>query len=147
MIGLPITKGTPVIRIDLTDQVLWAELQEAITSPTDEGFLANVEFVDDERLLDGPDLAADFPKSFPHDYRHAVVFVADRLTMTDPEHSLLVISLSSREDTPPFRCLPRQVQAIENNLAVSNMGFSDFAGAADADGVFRSFPLWEPYRP
>jgi hypothetical protein len=35
--------------------------------------------------------------------------------------------------------VPRQVQAIENNLSIANMDFFEFADSADADGVFRGF--------
>jgi hypothetical protein len=30
--------------------------------------------------------------------------------------------------------------SVENNLALSNMDFEEFATAVDGDGVFRGFP-------
>ncbi|MFC8848558.1 MULTISPECIES: DUF6924 domain-containing protein [unclassified Micromonospora] len=52
---------------------------------------------------------------------------------------LLVVNLNDRHETGPFRTLPRQVQAIENNLSLGNMDFVEFARAAGPDGVFRGF--------
>ncbi|MGC4896997.1 DUF6924 domain-containing protein [Micromonospora sp. DT31] len=39
----------------------------------------------------------------------------------------------------PFRALPRQVQAIQNNLSLANMDYIEFATSVGADGVFRGF--------
>lgn len=68
------------------------------------------------------------------------MFVADAVTFSSPEHPLVVIDLSEEEPTHWFRALPRQVQAIENNLSIANMDFWDFSEAADPDGIFRGFP-------
>ncbi|GAB3345306.1 DUF6924 domain-containing protein [Micromonospora halotolerans] len=51
----------------------------------------------------------------------------------------LVVNLNDGDETAPFRALPRQVQAIENNLSIANMDFFEFARAAGPDGVFRGF--------
>jgi hypothetical protein len=32
-----------------------------------------------------------------------------------------------------------EIWAVENNLSLGNMDFEDFAGAVDANGVFRGF--------
>ncbi|GAA4579965.1 hypothetical protein GCM10023176_58710 [Micromonospora coerulea] len=39
----------------------------------------------------------------------------------------------------PFRALPQQVQAIQNNLSLANMDYIEFATSAGAEGVFRGF--------
>jgi hypothetical protein len=141
MSHLPQTRAVPVVRVEPGGDAVWAALQDEITSPTSEGFLATVEFVDDEALagLSPADLAEAFPPAYPHDYRHPVVFVVDALTMASPEHPLLVIDLNRRGPSAPFRCTPRAVQSIENNLSLANMDFADYATSVQADGVFRGF--------
>jgi hypothetical protein len=39
----------------------------------------------------------------------------------------------------PFRCIPSELWAVENNLNISNMDWEDFSGAAGDDGAFRGF--------
>ncbi|MEU8181162.1 hypothetical protein AB0B85_01130 [Micromonospora sp. NPDC049044] len=141
MARLPATWCVPVVRADFRDDGGWERLKDEIVSPTDEGFLARVEFVEDRELvgLDGAAIAAGYPRAYPHRYRHPVVFVVDAVTVSLPEHPLLVINLNDGDGSGPFRTPPRQVQAIENNLSIANMDFFEFARAAGPDGVFRGF--------
>ena len=39
-----------------------------------------------------------------------------------------------------FRATPSQIQAIQNNLSIANMGFEEFAEAVGEGGIFRGFP-------
>jgi hypothetical protein len=50
---------------------------------------------------------------------------------------MLVVDLGS--GLRSFRTIPSQVQGIENNLSIGNMGFEEFADAVDKDGIFRRF--------
>lgn len=141
VVDLPDTWCVPVVRADFSDNEVWEQLKEEIISPTDEGFLARVEFVEDRALvgLDETAIAARYPRAYPHQYRHPVLFVVDAVTFSLPERSLLAINLNAGDDSGPFRTLPRQVQSIENNLSISNMDFFEFAGSVGRDGVFRGF--------
>ncbi|MEU7753102.1 hypothetical protein [Micromonospora sp. NPDC049171] len=141
MARLPATFSVPVVRADFRDDGGWERLRAEIVNPTPEGFLADVEFVEDRELtgLDDTAIAAGYPRAYPQEYRHPVVFVVDAVTVSLPEHPLLVVNLNEGDETGPFRALPRQVQAIENNLSIANMDFFEFARAADPDGVFRGF--------
>ena len=141
MADLPETRGVPVVRADFANDALWTQLKEEIASPTDDGFLANVEFVEDRSLagLDEARIVEAVPRAYPHHYEHPVMFVVDGVTVSSPDHPLLVIDLSEGDASEPFRSVPRQVQAIENNLSIANMDFFEFADSADADGVFRGF--------
>jgi hypothetical protein len=141
MTSLPKSHSAPVVRVDFSDDAVWAQLKDDILCPTEEGFGANVEFVDD-RALAGVDEAAlvdAMPKLYPSQYKHPVIFVVDSVTISLPDHPLLVIDLQEEDACKPFRSTPRQVQAIENNLSIANMDFYDFANASDSDGVFRGF--------
>jgi hypothetical protein len=141
MVDLPDARGTPVVRADFSDDDVWERLKEEISSPTADGFLAGVEFIE-ERALSGADeaaIVAEYPRCYPRQYQHPVLFVIDAVAVSRPEHPLLVINLNERDDAGPFRTLPRQVQSIENNLSLANMGFFEFARAVGSDGVFRGF--------
>lgn len=141
MVVLPETLCVPVVRGDFRDDGLWEQLKYEILSPTDEGFGASVEFVEDRALagLGEADIAARYPRAYPDRYQHPVLFVVDALTVSMPEHPLLVVNLNERDEAGPFRTLPRQVQGIENNLSIANMDYFEFARAVDPDGVFRGF--------
>ncbi|MDG4809387.1 hypothetical protein O7634_21790 [Micromonospora sp. WMMD1120] len=138
---LPETWCAPVIRADFRDDEVWERLKDEIVDPTAEGFRAGVEFVEDRALigLDETAIAAGYPRAYPGQYRHPVLFVVDTVTVSLPERPLLVVNLNDRIETGPFRTVPQQVQAIENNLSIANMDFFEFARAADPDGVFRGF--------
>ncbi|MGQ5259882.1 DUF6924 domain-containing protein [Micromonospora sp. ZYX-F-536] len=141
MADLPETWCVPVVRADFRDDDVWRQIKDDIVSPTEEGFVAGVEFVEDRALagLSGTAIAAGYPRAYPHQYRHPVLFVVDAVTVSLSERPLLVVNLNEGYETGPFRALPRQVQAIENNLSIANMDFHEFARSAGPDGVFRGF--------
>jgi len=130
-----------VVRADFSDDEGWEQLKDEIVRPTVEGFLAHVEFVEDQTLtgLDAAGIVAGYPCAYPHRYRHPVLFVVDAVTVREPEHPLLVVDLNENHKNRHFRTLPRQIQSIENNLSIANMDFVEFAQAASPDGIFRGF--------
>jgi hypothetical protein len=135
---LPITSDSPVLRTDFSDQPSWEAVCEAIGQPSDEGFQAYVEFIDDRAFegLTKQQLLAAIPAEYPHTF----IIVVDRKSISDAEHPLLVVNLYDglgSEVGEEFRALPSQIHAIQNNLSIANVDFSDFAGAVDGDGVFR----------
>ena len=141
MAGLPQTWSVPVVRADFSDDRVWQRVTQEIVTATHEGFGADVEFVEDRALIgmDAAAIAAGYPRTYPEDYRHPVVFVVDAVTVSVPEHPLLVVNLNMRVPTGPFRTLPRHVQSIQNNLSLANMDYVEFARSTGADGVFRGF--------
>jgi hypothetical protein len=138
---LPATRHVPVVRADYSSDPVWEELCEEIVSPTEEGFLANVEFVEDRSLegLDERAIVAGISRRYPSGYPHPVMFVVDAAAVSSPDHPLLVVDLHETSPSAPFRAVPRAVQSIENNLSIANMDFREFASAVDRDGVFRDF--------
>jgi hypothetical protein len=137
---LPSTHAPPLIRTDFTSDQVWDEIKADVERVTPEGFQAWIVFLEDRGLegLGDDALAERMPRDYPSGYQHPVVFIVDRVTITDPERPILVIS-SYDEHPGRFRCLPSTVQAIQNNLTLANLDFVDFAGAVDGDGVFRGF--------
>ncbi len=63
-----------------------------------------------------------------------VMFAADEITLSAPDHPALVIDLMERRD--PFRCVTSELWAVDNNLNLANMDWEEFASAAE-DGIFR----------
>jgi hypothetical protein len=67
----------------------------------------------------------------------AVLFIGDSMTMTLPDHPILVVDLLEDNGGPPFRCIPPELWAVDNNLNIANMSWNDFADDLDEDGVYR----------
>jgi hypothetical protein len=132
------TDSAVVIRTDFSSQQSWLAVQEQMLAESDEGFRAYVEIVDDEGFEGSePDRVL---ASVGDDYGYSFVIIADRLTMIDAEHPLLVLDLG-HELGRSFRVIPGAVQSVENNLSIANMDFFEFADAAEQDGgVYRGFP-------
>ncbi len=139
MIELPQTWSVPVVRADFSNDHVWQQLKEEILRPTEEGFGADVEFVEDPAIsgLSEGAIVAEYARAYPHQYRHPVLFIADDVAIAAPEHPLLVVNLNAGVETEPFRTLPRQVQGIQNNLSLANMDYIEFVRSVGGDGVFR----------
>ena len=129
--------GNPVLlRTDFSNDAAWAALCKAAQAPSEEDFQANIDCVSD-RSFDG--LAVEQVVSLARNgSSHSFAFVADRLTIADPERPILFVDLA---DGPgrTFRVIPSQMWAVENNLSLANMEYSEFADNVDPDGVFRGF--------
>src|SRR5512146_2227648 len=127
---IPKTENALVLRTDFSDQLVWEAVRKEIQKPV--GFFiyqfgANVQYLDDKAFadLDKGQIMSLLPKN----YDHSFLIVADQLTISNPEHPLLIIDLFA-EPGRDFRAVPSQIQAIENNLSIANMDFEEFAGAA-----------------
>lgn len=127
-----------VVRTDFSDPAAWRAIAAEIQAPQGEdGFLANVEIVDDpsNHALPLDQLRERVTTLSPCYF----AFVADATTISHPEHPLLVIGLRENRGGA-FRAIPSAIQSIENNLSIANMDFEEFADSVDADGIFRDFP-------
>jgi hypothetical protein len=138
MKSIPETENPLILRTDFSNQVAWETIRAAVLKPVGIfGFRANVEFIDDREYTD---ITTDQLLGLvPKNYAHTFIMLVDRITVSLPDHPLLIIDLyegSGRE----FRAIPSQIQGIENNLSIANMDFEEFAEAVDEDGVFRGFP-------
>ncbi len=135
---IPETEYALILRTDFSDQAAWDEICAEIRKPVSFlGFLAYVEFLDD---VEYANITKDqLLELFPQNHNHSFIIVADRTSISRPEHPLLVIDLFD-ESAREFRAIPMQVQSIENNLSIGNMDFEELAEAVDEDGVFRGFP-------
>jgi hypothetical protein len=137
MTPLPHGQVALVVRTDFSDDGVWEAIGAAILQLTEEGFGAQVDFVDDAtyRGVTKEQLLGLVPGG---DQRPFFFMIVDEVTVRSPEHPILVVDLW-REPGREFRAVPAAVQSVENNLSIANMDFAEFADAVDDDGVFRGF--------
>jgi hypothetical protein len=143
-----------VIRTNCSDDKIWSAICDEIRAPqTELEFRANVNFIEDAKYagLDCDDVVHALPDNYPG----FLCFLVDLRTMSNNEHPVLVVyfapesveemdyqrvpSKTPAADIGSFRAIPSAIQAVENNLSISNMDFEDFVDARDEDGVFRGF--------
>lgn len=131
---LPVSEDPLVVRTHHGDDEAWSAVMEAVRAPVfddeefelpeddPDTFYAYVDTVDDtgHAGLTFEQIMALAPRD-----SHSFLLVADELTMLDPRHPLLVVDLWGRPGRC-FRAAPGAIQAIQNNLSIANMGFSDF---------------------
>lgn len=138
---LPDTYAMPVILAEPSFiEEAWDRLQAEIDTPSGDGFLATVNFVEEPELegRNEPQLVAAFPRRYP-EYPHAAAVIADRTTFDSQDLPLLVVSLNPRDRSTSFRIRARDLHAFENNISIGNMDFDEFAEHLDATGLFQPF--------
>jgi hypothetical protein len=135
MKAIPAADDTPLIRTDFSDERVWRDVARAAAAESPEGFQAQLSILDDS-AFDGAE-PGELARAAAADGRHACLFVADAMTMRHDEHPLLCVDL--RSGRRPFRVVPGALWGVENNLAIANMDYEEFADAVDADGIFRDF--------
>ncbi len=143
MIELPSdSDGVPVIRTDFSDDAAWQVVRDAVAAEdyTGSGYEPNLAFVErrDLAALDAEALVAQIPTQYPDGYEQPFLIVVDAVAIASPEHPVLLVDLQEEDTSPPFRALPREIAAIEANLSIANLDFSDFGDSAQG-GVFRGF--------
>lgn len=137
MTKLPVDESL-LIRTDFGDDAAWRSLCQAACAPSEEdGFHAHLICIDD------PQFAGATMSTLRTRVPCGYFFVADARTFSDPERSILAVDNaepeSAHSELLTFRVIPSEVHGPENNLALGNMAFEEFADAADSDGVFRGF--------
>jgi hypothetical protein len=135
----PKTQNAVVIRTDFENQDAWNAVCNMIRALIYEGehtFYAYVDFVELRECHGAP--VADLIALLPHDYEYSFFFVVDRDALANADLLILVVDLYESPGRT-FRTMPTQIQCIENNLSIANMGFEEFAEATDQNGVFRGF--------
>src|SRR3954451_18703336 len=120
---LPSSRNALLLRTDFSDDAAWDELRAEIRLPVD-GFLANVDFVDD-RAYEGI-TTEQLIQLYALGRTDSFAIVADRTTFARPDRALLIVDRFAAPGRE-FRALPSRIQSIENNLSIGNMDFAEFA--------------------
>ena len=134
---LPESDNSLLLRTDFADDDAWDAVCEVTQAEGWMGFRAYLTCVSDPSCdgLTVDQIVAMASRGGDHTY----LFVADRRSMADPEHPVLVVDLWE-EPGRTFRVIPYKMCSVENNLSIANCEFADFADDVDADGVFRGHP-------
>ena len=133
---LPNTQDPIVLRTDFSDEAAWQTLRQRITTEDEFGWQAFVDIVDD--LSYSGITAEEVLVGIGSDYKEGFLVIADQTTFRDDERPLLVLDLHL-ERGRAFRVIASHLADITSNLPIGNMGFAEFADAADGDNVFRGF--------
>ena len=131
---LPVSDNSLLVRTDFSSPEIWTSLRDQLNQPHGI-FRASFVFVDDPAYAG---LTRDDLLALDENERPVFVYIADAMTMTHPEHPVLVLDLFE-DNGVQFRAVPAEVPAIENNLSLGNMDPEDFADNAGPDGIFRGF--------
>ncbi|MGW6963764.1 DUF6924 domain-containing protein [Streptomyces zaomyceticus] len=125
-----------VLRTDFRDEGAWDSARAAVDAAGEYCFAT---YVSDLRFahvgvhaLIAEETAAD------EDDQIGEVFLADAITMNDPDHPLLAVDLSN-ESGRTFRVPARWFPDVSANLSIANIDFAEFADVADGSGTFRGF--------
>ncbi len=122
-----------VIRTDFTDEAAWQVVRQELAAANGP-FKANLQFIDDRRF---DQLTVEGLLALTDGADQTFIFLADRETMTRPDHPVLVVDLFEDGRGRTFRVAPRAMWAVQNNLVIANADWEDFADAVGPDGVSR----------
>lgn len=136
MLILPWSNGSLLVRTDFTSDEAWQAVSDEALRENADGFRAYLQPVSDPEF-DGAAWDAVKAAVPPNSHGASVLFIADSTTLASPDHPVLVVDLLDFEDRRPFRCVPPELWAVDNNLNIANMVWEDFAGAVDEGGVYR----------
>jgi hypothetical protein len=126
-----VPRGSLLVRTWFGNDDAWQRLKAAVETPSEEGFLAGVKFVDD-RACGGLD-AETLKAMTPQGYGAIVSFIADEVTLTTESWSILVVRVlppqpgGKSEEHRPFRVIASELWSVENNLNLANTFWSVFA--------------------
>jgi hypothetical protein len=124
---LPESDFSPLLRTDFTDDEAWQALLEEIGSDW-----LTVAADPSHQGLSVSELVALVPDGS----RYPVLAVADAVTFSAAERSLLLIDVYE-EPGRTFRAVPDAFRSAIGNLAIQNQGFEDYLGSLDDAGVYR----------
>ncbi|MEU9156155.1 hypothetical protein AB0D59_37820 [Streptomyces sp. NPDC048417] len=139
-----------VIRTDFSGEPAWRSVCTELSRPWGDGDYEPVVHVVDDPAWSGA-TAHDVVAAVSADEDLSVVFLADRTTMRDHDHSLLAVAVLTRDEcesdeefeaySGSVRAVPAGIHDLHANLSIANLDFADVADAARLDpaGVFRSF--------
>jgi hypothetical protein len=131
---IPDTKDPLVIRTYFLSNEDWVSISTKLNKKYEMGFKAYVEFLNDRNYENAKivEIVAQASSNYNHDF----IFVADSMTFTTSDNSVLCIDLYDVIGRS-FRVIPSELWSVENNLTISNMDFSDFYNSCDDLGVYR----------
>jgi hypothetical protein len=135
MLMLPRMNCSLLVRTDFTSEDAWQAVCDEAMREYQDGFRAYLDPVSDP-AFDGAGWETVRAAVPADDHGVSVLFIADRATLASPDHPVLTVDLLDAGKRP-FRCIPPELWAVENNLNIANMSWEEFADEVDASGVYR----------
>ncbi|WP_405163862.1 hypothetical protein OG203_01680 [Nocardia sp. NBC_01499] len=129
-----------LVRTWFGDDRAWESLVREVLTPGKEGSLASTTLVND------PEFEGLSPEALKakHPGGAIVSFLADEITLTDPEHPILAVRVLppqdyDRGDYKPFRVVPAELSSVDTNINDANLDWEDFANRVDTNGIYRGY--------
>lgn len=132
---LPRPDDSLLVRTEFTSDDAWWEVCDQALREYEDGFRAYLEPVSDP-AFDGVTWQAVRAAMPANADGASALFIADSTALAAPDHPVLVVDLLD-DGKRPFRCIPAELWAVENNLNISNMDWAEFADETDESGVYR----------
>jgi hypothetical protein len=127
-----------VIRTGFGDEREWEALRAEVESSHEPAY-SFATWISDPAYRDATvDELAEADAAADDDSKVFYLFLADAFCLADTEHRMLAVDLN-REPGRRLRVPPRWFADISANLSIANMGFAEFADAADESGTHRGF--------
>jgi hypothetical protein len=132
---IPATENVFALRTDFSDEAAWESFRVKLTSADDE--LAPVLDVVSDPEFSGL-TPRQLPKKMPASAEHSFAVVVDQTALTHSDHPIVIVDLQEKPGRS-FRAALSALAEVHDNLSTANMDFAEFAGAVDADKIFRGF--------
>lgn len=148
---------TPLLRTDFSDDEVWAEI-EAAAKKMDIALAMGMELMfqmnpgsrpkDGEAGEDLSLIRVDSDRRYENKTveqlmdlglapkNSAAFFVADSITMTHPDHPVVVVDLVTQPGRV-FRAVPSQISTIDGNLDSGNLLWEELVADLDSEGIYR----------
>jgi hypothetical protein len=133
---LPRVHCSLLVRTDFTSEDAWRAVCDDALREYEDGFQAYLEPVSDPGF-EGAGWETVRTAVPSGDHGVSVLFIADSTTLASPDHPVLAVDLLDGHGRRPFRCIPPELWAVENNLNIANIAWEDFADEVDESGVYR----------
>lgn len=123
-----------LVRTDYSDDRAWQLVNDAIQTPSEEGFTAGVTIIEnpDWEGIDTARLIAALPET----YRHPLLIVSDASTQSGSGFPLLVTEVK-HQPRRSMRVAAGSLWAVENNISIANLNWEDYANNISPDGIYR----------
>lgn len=129
-----------LVRTWFGDDRAWGSLVREVLTPGKEGSLAYTTLVND------PECEGLSPEALKAKHLGGAIvsFLADEITLTDPEHPILAVWVLppqdyDRGDHKPFRVVPAELSSVDTNINDANLDWEDFANRVDTNGIYRGY--------
>ena len=133
---LPWLHCSLLVRTDFSSDDAWRAVCDEALREYEDGFRAYLEPVSDS-VFDGVLWERRLGRPW-HPMTMARRCCSSPTARRSPRRITQSLVVDLLDDSPrPFRCIPPELWAVENNLNIANIDWESFADEVDEDGVYR----------